>query len=99
MKKYGNRYRILNNDSLFINIGFNNIVNISRVLAVISPDTLPSKRLIQECRETKKVIDATCGRKTRAVIVLDSGHIVLCGLSADTIYARLNVKPQNDNNT
>ena len=98
-KKYGNRYRILNNDSLFINIGFNNIVNISRVLAVISPDTLPSKRLIQECRETKKVIDATCGRKTRAVIVLDSGHIVLCWLSADTIYARLNVKPQNDNNT
>ena len=79
------------NDIKFISIGFNNIVNSLRVLAVISPDTLPSKRLIQDARETKKVIDATCGRKTRAVLILDSGHIVLCGLSTDTIAARLNL--------
>jgi len=80
----------LNNDK-FISIGFNNIVNSRRVLAVISPDTLPSKRLIQESRECKKIIDATCGRKTRAVLILDSNHIVLCGLSTDTIAARLNL--------
>lgn len=76
----------------FINIGFNNIVNSRRVLAVIAPDSLPSKRLIQEAREAKMVIDTTCGRKTRAVLILDSGHVVLCGLSADTIGARLNQK-------
>lgn len=80
----------MNKDVLFVNIGFNNIVNMARVLAVISPDTLPSKRLIQECREGGKAIDATCGRRTRSVIVLDSGHIVLSGLSVDTINARLN---------
>ncbi len=74
----------------FVNIDFNNIVNSRRVLAVISPDTLPSKRLVQEAREAKKVIDATCDRKTRAILILDSGHVVLCGLSADTISARLN---------
>lgn len=75
----------------FVNIGFNNIVNMSRVLAVVNPDSLPSKRLIQESRENKKAIDATCGRKTRSVIILDSGHIVLCGLSANTISARLKI--------
>lgn len=85
----------MNNDK-FISIGFNNIVNSTRVLAVINPDTLPSKRLIQESRESKKVIDATCGRKTRAVLILDSGHIALCGLSTDTIAARLNLKESDD---
>lgn len=81
----------MSNDTKFISIGFNNIVNSLRVLAVISPNPLPSKKLIQDAREAKKVIDATCGRKTRAVIILDSGHIVLCGLSTDTISARLNL--------
>lgn len=80
------------NSEAFVNIGFNNIVNSRRVLAVINPDTLPSKRLVQEAREAKKVIDATCGRKTRAILILDSGHAVLCGLSSDTISARLNLK-------
>lgn len=79
------------NSDKFISIGFNNIVNSQRVLSVINPDTLPSKRLIQDAREAKKIIDATCGRKTRALCILDSGHIVLCGLSADTISARLNL--------
>lgn len=88
----------MSKDILFVNIGFNNIINMARVLAVISPDTLPSKRLIQECRESGKAIDATCGRRTRSIVVLDSGHIVLCGLSADTINARLNAPlPQNKN--
>lgn len=79
------------NEHKFISVGFNNIVNRARVLAVISPDTLPSKRLIQDAREAKKIIDVTCGRKTRSVCILDSGHAVLCGLSADTIAARLNL--------
>ncbi|MGI6701504.1 MAG: extracellular matrix/biofilm biosynthesis regulator RemA family protein [Christensenellales bacterium] len=74
----------------FINIGFNNIVNLDKVVAVLNPDTLPSKRLINECKETRKLLDASCGRKTRAIIVMDSGQIILCGLHADTISARLN---------
>lgn len=78
------------NSPRFVNIGFNNIINASRVIAVISPDTLPSKRLIQDSREAKKLIDVTCGRRTRCICILDSGHLVLCGLSAETISARLN---------
>lgn len=80
------------NKDKFISIGFNNIINSKRVLAIINPDTLPSKRLIVEARESKKVIDATCGRKTRAVLILDSNHVVLSGLSTDTLAARLNLR-------
>lgn len=79
------------NEPRFVSLGFNNIVNAARVLCVISPDTLPSKRLIQDARESRRLIDVTCGRKTRCVCILDSGHAVLCGLSAETISARLNL--------
>lgn len=77
-------------DNKFINIGFNNTVNRARVLSVLNPDTLPSKRLISDARNLQKLIDATCGRKTRAIVVLDSGHLVLCGLQCETIVSRLN---------
>jgi len=78
----------------FVNIGFSNLINSDRVLAVLSPDTLPCKRLIAESRETKKLIDCSFGRKTRAVIALDNGIVVLCGLSTDTISGRLNGKEE-----
>ena len=77
----------------FVGVGFGNIVNRDRVVGVISPDTLPSKRLINDARDDNKLLDATCGRKTRAIIVLDSGHIILCGLHTETISGRLNLRP------
>jgi len=77
-------------DIKFVNIGFNNIVNIDKVVAVLNPETSPSKRLISDSREAHKLLDASCGRKTRAIIVLDSGQIILCGLHTETISARLN---------
>ena len=60
-----------------INVGFGNIVSGSRVIAIVSPDSAPIKRIIQEAKERGMVIDATCGRRTRSVIVTDSDHIIL----------------------
>ena len=60
-----------------INIGFGNIILAERIIAIISPDSAPVKRMIQESKDNGKIIDATCGRKTRAVIIMDSGHIIL----------------------
>ena len=60
-----------------INVGFGNIVSGSRVIAIVSPDSAPIKRIIQEAKDRGMVIDATCGRRTRSVIVTDSDHIIL----------------------
>ena len=76
----------------FANIGFNNIVNIDKVVAVLSPESLPCKRLVNDARESSKLIDASCGRKTRAVVVMENNQVVLCGLNTDTIAARLNLE-------
>lgn len=77
----------------FINIGFGNIINSDKVLAIISPDSAPAKRIISNARESDKLIDATQGRKTRGVIVSDSGRIVLSALQPDTISTRLKEAP------
>ncbi|MCD7855496.1 MAG: DUF370 domain-containing protein [Clostridiales bacterium] len=73
----------------FINIGFGNIVSADKILAVVSPEAAPVKRLIQERRKEGKLIDATCGRKTRAAIITESNHIILAANQPETIYARL----------
>ena len=73
-----------------INIGFGNAVNSNRVLSVLSPDSAPVKRLIQEAKEQKLLIDATQGRRTRAVIVTDCDQIILSYLQAETIMSRFN---------
>lgn len=72
-----------------INIGFGNLIAADRVIAVISPDSAPVRRLVQEAREDKKLIDATAGRKTRAVIRLEDGHTVLSAILPETIAGRL----------
>ncbi len=72
-----------------INIGFGNMVNAQRVIAVISPDSAPIKRIIQEAKEKGSLIDASFGRKTKTVLVMDSGHIVLSGIQVETVGARL----------
>lgn len=79
-----------------INIGFGNIVSANRVISVISPESAPIKRLIQESRDRGLLIDATYGRKTRAVIVTDSQHIILTAIQPETIASRLNSKNGRD---
>lgn len=79
-----------------INIGFGNMVSANRVIAVVSPESAPIKRLIQENRDKGNLIDATCGRRTRAVIVIDSNHIILAAILPETISNRLNTKKQNN---
>lgn len=73
----------------FINIGFGNMVAVDRVVALVSPDSAPIKRLIQDARDEGRVIDVSCGRRTRAVIVTDSEHVILSAIQAETIANRL----------
>ena len=75
-----------------INIGFGNIVSANRIVAIIGPDSAPVKRIIQEAREERRLIDATYGRRTRAVIITDSGHVVLSAVQPETVAHRLNAK-------
>ena len=72
-----------------INIGFGNMINAQRIVAVVSPDSAPIKRMVQEGKERGTVIDASFGRKTRAVIVMDSDHIILSYLTAETVTNRI----------
>ena len=71
-----------------INIGFGNMISGDRLLSVVSPDAAPIKRLVQEAREHGMLIDASCGRKTRAVLVMDTDHVILSGLGPETIARR-----------
>jgi len=75
---------------LFINIGFGNMVASDRVVALSSPDSSPMKRLIQDAKEDGRVIDASCGHKTRSVIITDSDHVILSALPTERISDRLN---------
>ena len=78
-----------------INIGFGNIVAANRVIAVVSPESAPIKRIIQEARESGMLIDATYGRRTRAVIITDSDHIVLSAIQPETVSHRLSNSDQD----
>ncbi len=73
-----------------ISVGFGNIVSAARIVAIVGPDAAPVKRIIQDAREHRLLIDASCGRKTRAVLMMDSGHVVLSALQTETIARRLN---------
>ena len=74
----------------FISVGFNNIISAERVVAVVSSDSAPAKRLIQDARDSGRAIDCTCGRKTRCVVVMDSDHVILSAIQNETISGRLN---------
>ena len=71
-----------------ISIGFGNFVQAGRIIAIVAPDSAPVKRTVQEAREDGSLIDATCGRRTRAVIMTDSGHIILSSLMTETLASR-----------
>lgn len=72
-----------------INIGFGNMVSASRLVAIVSPESAPIKRIIQEAKERGMLIDATYGRRTRAVIIMDSDHVVLSAVQPETVANRL----------
>ena len=72
-----------------VNIGFGNIVSADRIIAIIGPDAAPIKRMVQEAKDNKMAIDATCGRKTRAIIITDSGHIIMSAVNPETVAGRL----------
>ncbi len=73
----------------FINIGFGNMVASDRVVTIVSPDSAPIKRLIQDAKDAGRVIDVSCGRRTRAVIITDSEHVILSAIQSETIAGRL----------
>ncbi len=77
-----------------INIGFGNIVSANRIVSIVSPDSAPIKRIIQEARERGVLIDATYGRRTRAVIITDSDHVILSAVQPETVAHRLQSKEQ-----
>ncbi len=74
---------------VLVNIGFGNMVSANRVIAIVSPESAPIKRAISEAREDGLLIDATYGRRTRAVIVTDSGHVILSAVQPETVAGRL----------
>jgi regulator of extracellular matrix RemA (YlzA/DUF370 family) len=76
-------------DIKLVNIGFGNIVTANRIIAIVSPESAPIKRIIQEAREKGVLVDATYGRRTRAVIVADSGHVILSAVQPETVANRL----------
>jgi hypothetical protein len=81
-------------DIQLINIGFGNIVAANRVIAIVSPESAPIKRIIGDAREKGQLIDATYGRKTRAVIITDSNHIVLSAIQPETVAHRFVSNPE-----
>jgi regulator of extracellular matrix RemA (YlzA/DUF370 family) len=73
----------------FINVGYGNMVAVERIVTLTSPDSAPIKRMIQDAKDSGRAIDVSCGRKTRAVIITDSDHVILSALQAETIANRL----------
>lgn len=76
----------------FINIGFGNIVSADRIITIVSPESAPIKRIVQEAKDNGTAVDATCGRRTRAVIIMDSGHVILSAIQPETVAGRLDKK-------
>ena len=77
-----------------VNIGFGNLVSLRRLIAIVSPDSAPVKRLVQESRDRGMLIDATYGRKTASVLSMDSDHVVLSALSTEKLSPRLGMTPE-----
>jgi len=77
-----------------VNVGFGNMINAQRLVSIVSPESAPIKRVIREAEDKKILINATYGRRTRAVIIMDSGHVVLSSLQPETVANRLNEKDE-----
>ncbi len=81
----------------FIDLGFGNMVSDERIVAVVSPDSAPAKRIVSEAKDTARIIDCTGGRRTKSVIVTDSDHVVLSALSPEALGEKLNGKESDSN--
>lgn len=79
-----------------INIGFGNMISAARLIAIVSPESAPIKRIIQEAKDKGMLIDATYGRRTRAVIIMDSDHVILSAVQPETVAGRLDVSEEDD---
>ncbi len=80
-----------------INVGFGNMISASRLISIVSPESAPIKRLIQDARDSRKLVDATHGRRTRAVLVMDSEHVILSSLQPETVANRFDVNEDSLN--
>jgi len=79
-------------DIKLINVGYGNFISSSRIIAIVGPDSAPVKRMVQEAKEERRAIDATYGRRTRAVIISDSDHVILSAVQPETIAHRFDIK-------
>ncbi len=82
----------------FINVGFGNMVSANRIVAIASPDSAPIKRLISDAKDDNRIIDVSCGRRTRAIIITDSEHVILSAIAAETITNRLSTDESDTEN-
>ena len=80
-----------------INIGFGNMISSSKLVAIVSPESAPIKRLVQDARDDGRLIDATYGRRTKAVIIMSSDHVILSAVQPGTVSARFDEKEENEN--
>lgn len=81
---------------MFVNIGFGNVVNSDRVISMVSPEAAPVKRMVQQAKDDSRAIDATCGRKTKAVLVMENEMLVLSALLPETIATRMNMEGKGE---
>ena len=81
-----------------INIGLGNIVSANRVITIVSPESAPINRLVQEAKDNKMAVDATCGRRSRAVLIMDSGHVILSAVQPETVASRLDKDINKEDN-
>lgn len=79
-----------------INIGYGNMISASRLIAIVSPESAPIKRIIQDARESGRLVDATYGRRTRAVILMDSDHVILSSIQPETMAGRFDEEETED---
>ena len=79
-----------------VNVGYGNMASVNRLIAIVSPEAAPVRRLVQDARDDGRVIDATCGHKTRAVLVMDSDHVVLSPLLPETVAARIDERKSEE---
>ena len=82
-----------------VNVGYGNMAAVNRVIAIVSPEAAPIRRMIQDARDAGKVVDATCGHKTRAVLVTDSEHVILSPLQPETVAARIDERKDGEEDT
>ena len=78
-----------------VNIGFGNMISAERMVAIVSPESAPIKRIVQDAKDDGRAIDISCGRRTRSVIITDSDHVILSAVQPETLSGRLNGKPDS----